>query len=90
MSSIASSLLVLGMGVGSLLASFIMSTIDNLTKRGGAESWVSSNVNKGHYDYYYLVLAGFNLVNMLCYIVCSKAYGPCKGEEEEMVEEEKS
>ncbi|PHU01342.1 hypothetical protein BC332_31129 [Capsicum chinense] len=90
MSSIASTLLALGMGLGSLLASFIISTIDNLTKRGGAESWVSSNVNKGHYDYYYLVLAGFNLVNMLCYIVCSKAYGPCKGEEEEIVEEEKS
>ncbi|XP_047257169.1 protein NRT1/ PTR FAMILY 1.2-like [Capsicum annuum] len=38
MSSIASTLLALGMGLGSLLASFIMSTIDNLTKRGGAES----------------------------------------------------
>lgn len=84
MSSVAASLLGVGMGVGSLLASFIMNTIDNLTKRGGVESWVSSNINKGHYDYYYLVLAGFSLVNILCYIICSKAYGPCKREEEEM------
>ncbi|KAH0705161.1 hypothetical protein KY290_009856 [Solanum tuberosum] len=86
MSSVAASLLGVGMGVGSLLASSIMSTIDDLTKRGGEESWVSSNINKGHYDYYYLVLAGFSLVNILCYIVCSKAYGPCK---EEVMEEEK-
>ncbi|KAM3289416.1 hypothetical protein P3S67_017704 [Capsicum chacoense] len=88
MSSIAASLIGLGMGVGNLLASFLMNTIDNLTKREGQESWISSNINKGHYDYYYLILAGFSLVNMLCYIVCSRAYGPCKGEEEEMKEEE--
>ncbi|KAF3681163.1 putative chaperone protein dnaJ 10-like [Capsicum annuum] len=87
MSSVASSLIGVGGAVGSLLASLIMSTIDDLTKRGGQESWVSSNVNKGHYDYYYLVLAGFSLVNVLCYIVCSRAYGPCKGEEDEMKEQ---
>ncbi|XP_059287404.1 protein NRT1/ PTR FAMILY 1.2-like isoform X2 [Lycium ferocissimum] len=86
MSSVASALLGFGTGVGSLLASFLMSTIDDLTKRGGQESWISSNINKGHYDYYYLVLAGFSLVNILCYIVCSRAYGPCKGE---VMEEEK-
>ncbi|XP_060173580.1 protein NRT1/ PTR FAMILY 1.2-like isoform X2 [Lycium barbarum] len=89
MSSVASALLGVGTGVGSLLASFLMSTIDDLTKRGGQESWISSNINKGHYDYYYLVLAGFSLVNILCYIVCSRAYGPCKGEEREVMEEEK-
>ncbi|PHT32601.1 hypothetical protein CQW23_28938 [Capsicum baccatum] len=87
MSSVASAVLGVSSGVGSLLASFVMSTIHNLTKRGGAESWVSSNVNKGHYDYYYLVLAGFSLVNILCYVVCCRAYGPCKGE---VKEEEKS
>ncbi|XP_060173589.1 protein NRT1/ PTR FAMILY 1.2-like isoform X3 [Lycium barbarum] len=89
MSSVASALLGVGMGVGSLLASFLMSTIDDLTKSGGQESWISSNIDKGHYDYYYLVLAGFSLVNILCYIVCSRAYGPCKGEEGDVREEEK-
>ncbi|KAM3289415.1 hypothetical protein P3S67_017703 [Capsicum chacoense] len=82
MSSVSSALSGVGSGVRSLLASIIMSTIDNLTKRGGAESWVSSNINKGHYDYYYLVLAGISLVNILCYIVCIRAYGPSKGEGE--------
>ncbi|XP_060170935.1 protein NRT1/ PTR FAMILY 1.2-like [Lycium barbarum] len=82
MSSVASALLGVGTGVGSLLASFLMSTIDDLTKRGGQESWISSNINKGYYDYYYLVLAGFSLVNVLCYIVCSRAYGPLKERKE--------
>ncbi|KAA8521813.1 hypothetical protein F0562_012486 [Nyssa sinensis] len=80
MSSIATTLLGLGMSVASLLASFIMTTIDDVTKRGGKESWVSSNINKGHYDYYYCVLAGLSLVNIIYFLVCSRAYGPCEGE----------
>ncbi|XP_009787108.1 protein NRT1/ PTR FAMILY 1.2 [Nicotiana sylvestris] len=88
MSSVASALLGVGMGVASLLASFIMSTINELTGGGGQESWVSSNINKGHFDYYYLVLAGLSVVNLLCYIACSRAYGPCKGENREMIEED--
>ncbi|XP_057967700.1 protein NRT1/ PTR FAMILY 1.2-like isoform X2 [Malania oleifera] len=41
MSSIASSLFGLGMAVANLLASVILNTVDNATKRGGKESWVS-------------------------------------------------
>jgi peptide/histidine transporter 3/4 len=28
----------------------ILSFVDNVTKGKGKESWVSSNINKGHYD----------------------------------------
>lgn len=77
MSSIASSLFGLGMAVASLLASVILSTVDDITSRGGKESWVSSNINKGHYDYYYWVLAIMSFVNLFYFMVCSWAYGPC-------------
>lgn len=77
MSSIASSLYLLGAGVGSLLASFVLSTVDTLTKGDGKESWISTNINKGHYDKYYWLLAIMSCVNFLYYVVCSWAYGPC-------------
>ncbi|CAK9166098.1 unnamed protein product [Ilex paraguariensis] len=80
MSSIASTLLGLGLSAANLLASSIMSTVDDVTKRGGKESWVSSNINRGHFDYYFWVLAGLSLVNILYFLVCSRAYGPCKAE----------
>lgn len=80
MSSIASSIFMLGMSVGDLTASFIMSTVDDITKRGNQESWMSGNINKGHYDYYCWLLAGLSFFNFVYFIVCSKAYGPCKGE----------
>ncbi|XP_041016347.1 protein NRT1/ PTR FAMILY 1.2-like [Juglans microcarpa x Juglans regia] len=76
MSSIATSLFGLGMAVASLLASLILSTVDDLSSRGGKESWVSNNINKGHYDYYYWLLAVVMFLNLPYFIVCSWAYGP--------------
>jgi peptide/histidine transporter 3/4 len=77
MSSIAAALFGLGMAVANLLASAILSAVDKLTSRGGKESWVSNNINKGHYDNYYWLLAIMSSVNLLYFLVCSWAYGPC-------------
>ncbi|KAL3498459.1 hypothetical protein ACH5RR_041191 [Cinchona calisaya] len=88
MSSLASTLCGVGMCVASLLASFIISTVDDITKRGGQESWISSNINKGHYDYYYWVLSGLSLVNIVYFLICCWTYGPCKGEEGNDADEE--
>ncbi|KNA16732.1 hypothetical protein SOVF_086460 [Spinacia oleracea] len=74
MSSIASNLFGLGTGVASLVASFILSVVDRFTKGIGKESWVSSDINKGHYDYYYWVLAGLSLLNYIYFVFCSRAY----------------
>lgn len=77
MSSVATSLYLLGAGIGSLLGSLILSSVNAITKEDGKESWVSTNINKGHYDYYYWLLAIMSCVNFLYYVVCSWAYGPC-------------
>lgn len=77
MSSIAASLFGLGMAVANLLASAIVSAVDDITSKGGKESWVSSNINKGRYDNYYWLLAIMSLVNLVYFLVCSWAYGPC-------------
>ncbi|KAJ0031687.1 hypothetical protein Pint_12821 [Pistacia integerrima] len=83
MASISSSLLGIGSSAASLVSSFIMNIVDNVTKSGEKESWVSTNINKGHYDYYYWLLAGLSMANFMYFLVCSKAYGPCKGEANE-------
>lgn len=88
MSSIASTLNGMGMSVANLVASLLLNTVDSITRRGGNESWISSNINKGHYDYYYLVLAGLSLVNMVYFLVCSRAYGPLKKERRNLAEKE--
>ncbi|KAL2516185.1 Protein NRT1/PTR FAMILY 1.2 [Forsythia ovata] len=77
MSSIASSLFGVGMAIANLLASVVLSSVDNLTRSQGKESWVSSNINKGHYEYYYWLLAIMTFTNLIYFLVCSWAYGSC-------------
>ncbi|CAH9076587.1 unnamed protein product [Cuscuta europaea] len=78
--SIASNFLGLGMAVASMLASLLMNLVNEVTKGWEGGSWISSNINKGHYDYYNWVLAGLSLVNLLLFFFCSRAYGPCREE----------
>lgn len=77
MSSIASCLFGLGMAFANLLASLILSTVDHATKSGGKESWTSSNINKGHYENYYWLLAILSAINIVYFMFCSWAYGSC-------------
>lgn len=81
MSSIALTLNLLGMSVASLIATFVMSTVDSMTRRGNQESWLADNLNKGHFDYYCWLLCGVGVVNCAYYIACCKAYGPCQEDE---------
>ncbi|XP_071919840.1 protein NRT1/ PTR FAMILY 1.1-like [Coffea arabica] len=83
MSSISCTLSLLGISAANLVSSFLMNAIDKLSKLGGKESWISTNVNKGHYDYYYWVLAGLSMLNMIYFLICNKAYGPGKEDKKE-------
>ncbi|KAK9683749.1 hypothetical protein RND81_10G162000 [Saponaria officinalis] len=74
MSCISSNLSGLGSGIASLVASFILSVVNYVTKQGRKASWVSSDPNEGHYDYYYWVLAGFSLLNYIYFLICRRSY----------------
>ncbi|KAL3820478.1 hypothetical protein ACJIZ3_006383 [Penstemon smallii] len=86
MSSIASSLNGIGCALANILASLLLYSVDSVSKAGANESWISDDINKGHYDYYYLILAGLSLANMVYFLVCSSCYGTLK--EERKLEEE--
>ncbi|KAA3489278.1 protein NRT1/PTR FAMILY 1.2-like [Gossypium australe] len=76
MSSIAAALFGLGLAVANVLASVVVSITDGITSKGGKESWVSSNINKGRIDNYYWVLAILSFINLFYYFLCAWAYGP--------------
>ncbi|XP_076902717.1 protein NRT1/ PTR FAMILY 1.2-like [Bidens hawaiensis] len=77
MSSIAASLILLGLALANLLASVILNMVEKLARGSAKEGWIASNINEGHYDRYYWVLAVISFVNFFYYIVCCWAYGPC-------------
>ncbi|KAL5850460.1 hypothetical protein ACOSQ3_008512 [Xanthoceras sorbifolium] len=80
MSSIATCLGLVGLSVANMLASVIINLVDYFSKVGGKESWVSDNINKAHYDYYFWLLASLSMFNFLYYLVCSSSYGPTKSQ----------
>jgi solute carrier family 15 (peptide/histidine transporter), member 3/4 len=75
MSSIGVSLLALGLGFGAVLGSAIVGVIGAATKRYGRDGWLGNNLNKGHYDYYYLVLTVLCAANVVYFLVCGWFYG---------------
>ncbi|KAK1416854.1 hypothetical protein QVD17_25971 [Tagetes erecta] len=80
MSSIAGSMFLLGLAVANLLASVILTMIQKLTSGNGKQGWVATNINQGHYDRYYWVIVVISFINLLYFVACSRAYGPCVNE----------
>lgn len=80
LSSIATVLSGLGLGFGSLIATFLLNTADGATKKGPNGSWFQDNINKGHFESYYWLLAIMSSINLIYFSVCSWAYGPVTSE----------
>ncbi|XP_006355954.1 protein NRT1/ PTR FAMILY 1.2-like isoform X2 [Solanum tuberosum] len=74
MSSIASAMYTIGTAVSSLVGSFLVSGVDWLTSTGGKTSWLSSNINKGHLDYYFWLLAFLSLLNFFYFVMVCRLY----------------
>ncbi|KDP27339.1 hypothetical protein JCGZ_20271 [Jatropha curcas] len=61
-------------GVGSYISSFLVSAIEKATGGEGRDSWFANNMNRGHLDYFYWLLAGMSTVQLLAYFYFAKSY----------------
>ncbi|URE08608.1 peptide transporter [Musa troglodytarum] len=74
MRSFCSALSLLTIGLGSYLSSLIVTAVTSLTTWGGNAGWIPDNLNEGHLDYYFWLLAGLSCLNLLIYAACAKRY----------------
>ncbi|KAM3705598.1 hypothetical protein ACB098_03G091200 [Castanea mollissima] len=74
MRSLCSALSLLTTSLGNYLSSLILTIVTYLTTQGGSTGWISDNLNEGHLDYFFWLLAGLSFLNMLVYVVCAKRY----------------
>ncbi|XP_076951107.1 protein NRT1/ PTR FAMILY 5.10-like [Bidens hawaiensis] len=62
------------MGIGSFLSSFIISIVEKTTGENGQDGWISDNLNQGHIDHFYYLLAGIGVGAFMMFICASKFY----------------
>ena len=74
MRSLCSALGLLTTSLGDYLSSFILSTVTYFTTTGGKTGWIPDNLNMGHLDYLFWLLAGLSFFNLLIYTVFAMRY----------------
>ncbi|XP_065037639.1 protein NRT1/ PTR FAMILY 8.3-like [Musa acuminata AAA Group] len=74
MKSICTAMVLFSMSLGNYLNSFIITVIADVTSRGGVTGWIPDDLNKGHLDYYFLVLAAISTVNFFVYVAFAGNY----------------
>ncbi|KAH7568240.1 hypothetical protein JRO89_XS07G0265100 [Xanthoceras sorbifolium] len=62
------------LGVGNFLSGFLISTVDKLTSRDGQYSWFDNNLNHGHLDYFYWLVAGLSALGLISFLYFSKSF----------------
>ncbi|GJT13759.1 putative ribonuclease H-like domain-containing protein [Tanacetum coccineum] len=69
MRCLCSALSLLTTALGNYLSSFILSMVMYFIARGRKPGWIPENLNEGHLDYFFWLLAGLSFLNMLVYII---------------------
>ncbi|XP_076918085.1 protein NRT1/ PTR FAMILY 1.2-like [Bidens hawaiensis] len=74
MSSIAIAMFSVSNAISGLVGSLLINVVDAYTARGDNASWLSSDINEGHLDYYYWLLCILNLLNLFYYLICCRVH----------------
>jgi len=74
MRSLCSAFSLLTTALGNYLSSFILTVVTFVTTRGGKTGWIPDNLNEGHLDNFFWLLAGLSFLNLLVYMVCATRY----------------
>ncbi|XP_057777726.1 protein NRT1/ PTR FAMILY 8.3-like [Salvia miltiorrhiza] len=74
MRSLCTALSLLTTALGNYLSSFILTVVTSLTTQGGQPGWIPDNLNIGHLDYFFWLLAALSFFNLVVYVFCARMY----------------
>lgn len=78
MTSVSMSLFFCGIAgssyLSSLLASIVQKTTGGGGGNGGRQGWLAEDLNRGRLDYFYYLIGGLEILNLIYFLLCSKWY----------------
>ncbi|KAJ3670345.1 hypothetical protein LUZ60_010669 [Juncus effusus] len=74
MRSICLSFWLAMVSLGNYLTSFLLTIIALVTTTEGCPGWIPSNLNEGHLDRFFWLLAGLSLSNIMLFVCCAARY----------------
>ncbi|XP_058771961.1 protein NRT1/ PTR FAMILY 7.1 [Vicia villosa] len=84
--SFGSSLCMASISLGNYVSSMLVNVIMEITARGEEKGWIPENLNKGHMDRFFFLLAGIVAFDFVIYLFCAKWYKNInvQGDQEEL------
>ncbi|CAN4101026.1 unnamed protein product [Withania somnifera] len=74
MRSLCSALALTTVALGNYLSSLLVTIVMKITATNGKPGWLPDNLNYGHLDYFYYLLAVLSVLNLGVYLVIAKWY----------------
>ncbi|MCO5557542.1 hypothetical protein L7F22_011108 [Adiantum nelumboides] len=59
--------------LGSYVANLVVYVVQKTTEKQG-NNWLPQNINEGHLDFFYYLMAGFSVLSLMLFIMCSMCY----------------
>ena len=76
--SFGSALCMTSISLGNYVSSLIVSMVMRISARDDMPGWIPINLNNGHLDRFYFLLASLTIINLAVYMACAKWYKSVK------------
>ncbi|PAN51185.2 hypothetical protein PAHAL_9G540200 [Panicum hallii] len=74
MRSLCSALALLTVALGSYVSSLVVTAVAWLTTRGGGPGWIPDDLNDGHLERFFWLLAAMSTLNLAVFVYCATQY----------------
>ncbi|KAL6125669.1 hypothetical protein ACLB2K_073724 [Fragaria x ananassa] len=72
--SFGSALCMTSISLGNYVSSLLVTIVMRFSSRDDMSGWIPGNLNRGHLDRFYFLLAALTTADLMVYIVCAKWY----------------
>ncbi|XP_058085233.1 protein NRT1/ PTR FAMILY 7.3-like [Magnolia sinica] len=72
--SFGSALCMTSMSLGNYVSSLLVTIVMDITTRDDQPGWIPENLNKGHMERFYFLLAALTGIDFIVYMLCAKWY----------------